>query len=90
MNEFGIVSHGDGEYGARLPSHDGHTSLTVVLSDADDASGGRLADDEATAVAMISFLLEHQEATDLPERIEIEDVLAAYPDAVDRIVTVRG
>lgn len=90
MDEFEIVSQGDGEYSAQLPGLDGYTSLTVVLVEAVAASEGQLEDDEATARALISFLLEHQEAADLPARIEFADVVVAYPDAVDRMVSLRN
>lgn len=89
MHEFTITARDGQEYSAHLASSDGHTSLTIDLTDVDDASAGRLPEDEATAVAAIAFLLEHQEAPDLPGRIEIGDLVAAYPDAVDRIVALR-
>ena len=88
MNEFEIAVQGEGEYNAKLPSHDGYTSLTVVLVQAEDVSEGRMVADEATAHALISFLLEHQEASDLPPRIEFADVVVAYPDALDRIAAL--
>lgn len=89
MDDFEIVSEGNGEYRVRAGSHFGSASVTVALSNASDSSGGRLTDDEATARAAIRFLLSHQDAGDLPPRIDIEDVFAAYPDAVDSIESLR-
>ncbi len=90
MEKFEILSHGDGEYRVQVHSSEGDTALTVVLFNADDASDGQLTDDEMTARATISYLLGHQEASDLPERIELEDVIAAYPDAVSGIEALRA
>lgn len=89
MDEFEIVSQGDGEYRVRVDSRDGSTSLTVLLGDAEEASDGRLSDDARTARAVIQFLLRHQDASDLPGRIEIEDVMAAYSDVVDEVEASR-
>ncbi|RMB60134.1 hypothetical protein [Tessaracoccus antarcticus] len=89
MDTFEIVSQGDGEYLVRVVSLDGNTSVTIDLDHAGDDSAGRLGDDEATARATIKYLLTHQDASDLPERIELGDLLAAYPDGVDRIEALR-
>ena len=62
----------------------------LSLGEAAAVSEGRLGDDEATAVATIAYLLEHQDAADLPELVDIGDVVAAYPDAVERIAGLRG
>ncbi len=85
MEKFKIETQGDGEYLVRTGSLDGSTSVTLILGNVGGASGGRLTDDETTARATIQFLLSHQDASDLPPRIEFEDVLAAYSDAVDGI-----
>lgn len=89
MDELEIVPQGEGEYRIRVGSLDGSTSLTLLLSEADEASDGRLGDDEATARAAIAYLLSHQDASDLPWRVEIADVIVAYPDAVDGIEALR-
>lgn len=89
MDKFEIVARGDGEYQVEVESLDGITSITFLLGDADDLSEGQLADDEKTARAAIRFLLTHQDASDLPYRLEIGDVLAAYPDAIDGINAQR-
>lgn len=90
MDDFELVSEGNGEYRVRAGSHFGSTAVTIALGNAYDSTGGRLTDDEATARAAIRFLLSHQDAADLPPRIDIEDVFAAYPDAVDSIEGLRG
>ena len=89
MSTFEIVSQDNGEYLVRVESLDGATSVVLLLAEVDGASGGRLADDEATARATIAYLLTHQDASDLPPRLEIDDIVAAYPDAVDGIESLR-
>lgn len=89
MEEFEIEPNDSGEYLVRVGSRDGDTSLTVVLVNAEEASEGRLTNDERTARATLAYLLRHQEASDLPPRIEIEDIIAAYTDAVPGIESLR-
>jgi hypothetical protein len=48
-----------------------------------------MADDEATASAVMLYLLGRQDASDLPARVEIDDVLATYADAADVIAALR-
>ncbi len=87
--ELTIEPTGDGRYFATVPSLDGGTSVTLRLAQAPSLSAGRLADDEATARATLTFLLQHQDGADLPEQIELEQVMAAYDDAVDAIAALR-
>ncbi|MDO5736075.1 MAG: hypothetical protein Q4P15_06330 [Propionibacteriaceae bacterium] len=89
MDKITFVSQDDGEYVFRVPSLEGSVSVIVMFGDAAEASEGRLTDDRATAHATLHYLLSHQEAADLPARIEIGDVVAAYADAVDQILASR-
>ena len=90
MDKIAFVSEDDGEYVFQVPALEGSVSVTLVFGDAAEASDGRLTDDQATAHSALTYLLGHQEANDLPARIEIGDVVAAYADAVDKIVDLRG
>ena len=87
MDETGmrIESLGNSEYRVHVDSGEGDATLSVLLGDVDDMGDGRLRDDSSTARALITFLLRHQDVGDLPPRIELEDVLAAYTDAVEEI-----
>lgn len=85
-----ITSLEDSTYSTRVASLNGETQLTLRLVDVDQVTDGRLADDEATARATFEFLLEHQDAADLPPQTEIEQVVAAYDNALDRIEELRG
>lgn len=88
---FTIEDQGDGEFLVRAEALDDEiTELTIVLSDAGSASDGSLAEDEPTASATMRFLLTHQDPADLPWRVYITDVLAAYPDAAEKIAALRG
>jgi hypothetical protein len=61
-----------------------------MLSDAEDVSEGVLSNDDATARATVEFLLGHQVAADLPDRIDLVDISAAYDGAVESIRELRG
>jgi len=90
MAQIAIEAQGGGQYRARIGSDEGPTTVTLTLGDAVEVSGGRLGDDEATAHATVVFLLGHQDADDLPSTLDLRDVVAAYPDAVERIAGLRG
>lgn len=89
MDSFEIVDQGQGEYRVRAGSFEGTTYFTLALRDADTLGDDRLSDDETTARATVRYLLARQDAGDLPARVEIGDVVAAYPDAVDGIEALR-
>ena len=86
---FEIEDQAGGEYLVRANSLEARTTLTLVLSGASTATDGTLAEDEATANATMLYLLGRQDASDLPARVEIDDVLASYPDAADAIAAIR-
>ena len=90
MAQIEIVERRDGEYRLRVGSFDGSTEVVLALGDAAEVSDGRLAVDDATASATVAYLLQHQDAADLPGVVDIGDVVAAYPDAVDGIAALRG
>ena len=79
-----------GGYWVRAQSPEGPVRSALLLDDAEDLSDGRLSDDEATARATAEFLLSHQDAADLPTIIDLDEVLAAYSDAVEGIVGRRA
>ncbi len=85
-----VEAHPEGGYLLRSQSHDGAVASVLLLDGVAEITGGRLGDDEATARATAEFLLSHQDAADLPASIEIDEVLAAYPDAVEAIIARRG
>jgi hypothetical protein len=89
LRPFEIEDQGGGEYVVRASSLDESTVLTLVLSGASAATGGTLAEDLATASDIMLYLLGRQDASDLPARVEIEDVLATYPDVADTIAGLR-
>ncbi len=90
MNEpVTIEPRHHGGYLVRAQSSDGPVGSVLLLEGVDDLTGGLLGDDEATARATAEFLLSHQDPTDLPATIEIDEVLAAYPDAAQEILARR-
>lgn len=80
-----LESLGEGRWEATTASLDGQSSVTLRIIDIEALSDGALSADEATARAMMLFLLEHQDAADLPRQVDGEQVLAAYEDAVEGI-----
>lgn len=82
--DIDIEDQGGGCYLVTVPSVEGPRRLTLALSSDDDGSGG-LAQDANTAMATTRYLLTHQDAMDLPDWIDLDTVLAAYPDAVKAI-----
>ena len=86
---FEIEDQGGGQYLVRANSLEDRAIVTLVLSGASIATGGTLAEDEATASAVMLYLLGRQDASDLPARVEIDEVLATYPDAADAIAALR-
>jgi hypothetical protein len=77
---FEVEAVGDHEYLVRVhgAEEDAEAWLRVTPEVLDDL-GAEL--DETTVVhRTIAFLLRHQDATDFPSIVELEDVLASYPD----------
>ncbi len=84
---FQIEDLGDGSFAVRAMSLDEPMKFVLVLGEPGRAAG--LDSDAATAQATVEFLLTHQDAGDLPKRVEIDTVIAAYPDAIDTIQTIH-
>lgn len=90
MQDFEITPQDDGEYVVRVEMEEGSRSLRLLLGEAGSCSDGALGADESTARATMRYLLEHQGAEDLSQLVDIEEVVAAYPDAVERIASLRS
>lgn len=82
-----IEQHGSGRYAVQARSFTGPVRFELVIPDQHDLTG--LGNDPATARAVIDFLLARQDAADLPPEVDIDAVLAAYPDAVEGIRALR-
>jgi hypothetical protein len=83
--KFDVELQDTGEFLASIHTGAGTEELVLMLSDAEEVSEGVLSDDEATARATVEFLLSHQDAGDLPDRIDLFDITAAYEGAVESI-----
>jgi hypothetical protein len=78
---FELDSLGDHQYAVRVHGTDEDAEAWVrVTPDVLDGLGVEEADESTVVHRTISFLLEHQDAADFPAIVEIEDVLASYPD----------
>ncbi len=72
----------DRTYCVTVPSAEGRTELTLLVTDVPGLSAQA---DGIVAATTAAFLLEHQQAQDLPPMIELEDVIAAYPTFVPEL-----
>jgi hypothetical protein len=71
----------------RLRGDDGQRESWFRLSPGMQDELGLELDDEELVRRTVRFLLGHQEVADLPDTVEVEDVVAGYPDHLD---AVRG
>ncbi len=84
---FQIEAQGESEYVVRLRGDGEETESWFRLSPGLREELGLEVDDEELVRRTVRFLLEHQDAADFPDIVEIEDVVAGYPDYLD---AVRG
>lgn len=78
-----------GEFLASIHSATGTDEIVLMFEDAEEVTDGVLGNDEATARATVEFLLSHQPAGDLPDRIDLVDIAAAYDGAIESIRDLR-
>jgi hypothetical protein len=77
---FEVEAVGDHEYLVRVHGS-GEDAEAWLRVEPEVLAGLDVELDEATVVhRTIAFLLRHQDATDFPSIVELEDVLASYPD----------
>lgn len=78
----------DGEHTYLIHVHDVDDEITIALRLGEDAArnlGIEERQDGQVAAVTIHYLLARQEAFDLPVELDIEDIIAAYPDFADVI-----
>lgn len=80
----------DHAYLMKMVSFEGPTTRELILDGVEDLSDGQLPEDGATVLAIIEFLLHHQDAAQLPPVLEIADVFAAYDDPFDELAELRA
>jgi hypothetical protein len=79
---FDVESQGDHEYLVRLHgSSDAVESWFRLTPGILDQLGGG-ADEEDAIRRTVTFLLRYQDIEDFPSVVELEDVIASYPDYV--------
>jgi hypothetical protein len=84
---FEIETQGESEFLVRLRGDGRETESWFRLSPGLREELGLELDDEELVRRTVRFLLGHQEVADFPDIVEIEDVVAGYPDYLD---AVRG
>ncbi|RBY82525.1 hypothetical protein DQ238_04375 [Geodermatophilus sp. TF02-6] len=81
---FGIEAQGDHQYVVRLRGEVEEVESWVELSpDLLDRIGVAEDDEEAVVRHTVRFLLRHQDVPDFPRIVDLEDVIASYPDYLD-------
>ena len=79
--EFEVEPVGDHEYLVRVHGTDEEAESWVrVTPEVLDDLGIDVLDEPVLVHRTVAFLLVHQGAADFPAIVEIEDVLASYPD----------
>jgi len=79
-DEFDVEAQGDHEYLVRLHGRsDAVESWFRLTPEVLDQLGSGL-DEEDAVRRTVHFLLRHQDVEDFPSVVELEDVIASYPD----------
>ena len=84
---FEIEAQGESEFVVRLRGDGDEAESWFRLSPGLREELGLDVDDEELVRRTVRFLIGHQGAADFPDIVEIEDVVAGYPDYLD---AVRG
>ncbi|GHE09725.1 hypothetical protein [Klenkia taihuensis] len=88
--DYDIEPQGDGQYVVRLTDGEETMETWFRLTPEALAELGVDAGDEADLVERtVVFLRKHQEVPDFPDIVEIEDVLATYPDYREAVTSDR-
>jgi hypothetical protein len=82
---FQIEAQGESEYVVRLRGNGEEIESWFRLSPGLGEELGLEVDDEELVRRTVRFLLGHQDAADFPDIVEIEDVVAGYPDYLDAL-----
>ena len=79
--EFAVEPAGDHEYLVRVQGAEEKAETWVrITPEVLDGLGIDVLDETTVVRRTVVFLLQHQDASDFPAIVEIEDVLASYPD----------
>ena len=84
---FEIQAQGESEFVVRLRGDGGERESWFRISPELREELGLEVGDEELVRRTVRFLLGHQEVADFPDIVEVEDVIASYPDYLD---AVRG
>jgi len=88
--DYDIEDQGDLQYVVRLSDGEEEVETWFRLTPSVLEQLGVGSGDEADLVAeTVDFLRTHQEIPDFPDMVEIEDVLATYPDYEQKVTRRR-
>ncbi|GAA4313181.1 TOBE domain-containing protein [Klenkia terrae] len=88
--DYDIEDQGDQQYVVRMT--DGEEDVEAwfhVTPDVAQQLGVAPGDEADLVAATVDFLRTHQDVADFPSIVEIEDVLASYPDYEEAVTTRR-
>ena len=85
-----LEMQGTGELLARIHTAMGSDEIALMFDDAEGVSEGILSNDEPTAPRTVEFPLRHQPSGDLPSRIDLVYIAAAYDGAIESISKLRA
>lgn len=90
MSEHIQIEQGSfGDFQITATGRAGEATFTLDLADVESLSNGELDASEATARATVELLLQRQDVADLPPVVDFDEIVAAYPEAVQQIVARR-
>lgn len=90
VEDYDIEDQGDLQYVVRLSDGEEDAEVWFRLTPGVLEQLGVASGDEADLVAeTVDFLRTHQEIPDFPDMVEIEDVLASYPDYEPKVTRRR-
>jgi hypothetical protein len=85
-NHTGIEALGDHDYLVRVAQDDDLVTIQMRANpEAVDRIAGPDADETRVVAATVAYLIARQRPDDLPEQLDLDDVIAAYDDYLDEL-----
>ncbi|WP_326545536.1 hypothetical protein QGN32_17285 [Mycolicibacterium sp. ND9-15] len=90
-NDPAIEALGDHDYLVHIPQDEDLIAIRIRANpEAVARIAGPHADETSVVAATVTYLTVRQRPDDLPEQLDLDDVIAAYSDYVDELQTKFG